>query len=89
MCQPFNYPIANLSTIRVSDLRNGCPSTASEVLGAAKEDGVFYLDFTDSKELRTGIIPEVQGFSRELFRLGLDQKMEFDIDQLAPFKTNG
>ncbi|KAJ5771690.1 hypothetical protein N7520_002219 [Penicillium odoratum] len=90
MSQPDNYPIANLSTIGLTDLRNGSPSTVSEVVRAAKHDGMFYLDFTDSKELPcTGIIRDIQALSRELFQLGLDQKMEFDVDQLAPFKTNG
>jgi isopenicillin N synthase-like dioxygenase len=90
MSQPVNYPIANLSTIRVSDLRNGSPSAANEVVRAAKQDGVFYLDFADSKEFPcTDIIRDVQAFSRELFQLGFDQKMEFDVDRLAPFKTNG
>jgi hypothetical protein len=42
MSHPVNYPIANLSTIRVSDLRNGCPSTANEVVRAAKEDGLLH-----------------------------------------------
>ncbi|KAJ5907792.1 hypothetical protein N7495_000474 [Penicillium taxi] len=90
MSQPFNYPIASLSTIKVSNLRDGSPSAANKVVRAAEQAGVFYLDFTDSKELPfTGIIRDVQTFSREIFQLGLDQKMEFDVDRLATLKTNG
>lgn len=90
MSQPVNYPIANLLTISLSDLRNGSPSAANEVVRAAKQDGVFYLEFTDSKELPyIGIIRNIQALSRELFQLGLDQKMKFDVDQLGPFKSNG
>jgi isopenicillin N synthase-like dioxygenase len=90
MSQPVDYPIANLSTISLSDLRNGSPSAANEVFRAAKQDGVFYLEFADSEELPcTSIIRNIQALSQELFQLELDQKMKFDVDQLASFKSNG
>ena len=61
-----------------------------ELLLAAKTDGMFYMDFSDfDSDLYTGVVNDVYSLSWSLFNLGLEEKLQYDIDALTDLKTNG
>ena len=84
------YPIANLLTIDNKRLQDGDEKEAAKLIKAAKEDGVFYLDLRDERfTAMRETVEEVYTFSKELFDLDEEKKMEYDIDRLGRYKLHG
>ncbi|KAL8821135.1 MAG: hypothetical protein Q9223_000790 [Gallowayella weberi] len=83
-------PVAHLLTIGAGRLENGDQEEAAKLFQAAKEAGVFYLDFQDS--LYANVLRDVGGlfdFAEELFNLSDKEKLQHDIDNLGELKLNG
>ncbi|RAH50004.1 putative oxidoreductase, 2OG-Fe(II) oxygenase family [Aspergillus brunneoviolaceus CBS 621.78] len=81
-------PVAQLQTINLQALKRGCADEVSKLLGAAEQNGIFYLDLTDEVPL-DGVPDEIDRLSRSLFGLSAEEKMRFDVDKLDPYKLNG
>ncbi|OJJ07160.1 hypothetical protein ASPVEDRAFT_33399 [Aspergillus versicolor CBS 583.65] len=83
--------IAPLKTISLQELRRGSPLEKSKLLAAAKDDGIFYLDFThDHAEFRLAdLMKGIYGLSQSLFDLNLEEKMQYDVDRVGKLKLNG
>ena len=85
-------PIALLETIDVKRLQQDDPSEADKVLKACKEEGAFYLDFSDASNVRMReMVERIFELEKGLFGLSQDEKMEYDIDleKMGPLKLNG
>ncbi|KAL8799655.1 MAG: hypothetical protein Q9182_005725 [Xanthomendoza sp. 2 TL-2023] len=85
-----SLPVAHLLTIDAGRLKNGDPEEATKLFRAAKEDGVFYLDFQHSSD--ANVLSDVDGlfaFAEELFNLSEEEKLQYDIDNLGELKLNG
>lgn len=82
---------APLKTVRLRDLHNGSPEEKAMLLAAAKEDGIFYLDFSeDLGEHKLGdLIQDIYHLSQSLFDLELEEKMQYDVDKIGDLKLNG
>ena len=83
-------PIAQLKTIHVGRLFEGDKEESSKLFQAVKDDGVFYLDL-QSPQIQ-GImdrVDEIFAFSKDLFSLNEEEKLEYDIDKLSRLKMNG
>jgi isopenicillin N synthase-like dioxygenase len=82
---------APLKTIRLQDLRRGSTEEKNKIFAAAKEDGIFYLDFTeDLGEYKLGdLVENIYSFSHSLFDLDLAEKMQYDVDKISELKLNG
>ncbi|RAK81734.1 putative oxidoreductase, 2OG-Fe(II) oxygenase family, partial [Aspergillus fijiensis CBS 313.89] len=77
-----------LQTINLQALKRGCADEVSKLLGAAEQDGIFYLDLTDEVPLDRAT-DEINRLSRSLFGMSEKEKMRFDVDKLGPYKLNG
>lgn len=81
---------AVLRTVNIQRLSQGDNQEIQELLLAAKTDGMFYLDFSDSdSDPYSGVVNDIYSLSRSLFSLSLEEKLRYDIDTLADLKTNG
>lgn len=84
------FPIARLLTIDSSLLQQGDKEEIAKIYKASKEDGAFYLDFSDQSSMNMmGMVEEVFVLSKKLFRLSEEEKMGHDIDLLGTLKLNG
>lgn len=81
-------PVGQLQTINLQALKRGCADEVSKLLGAAEQDGIFYLDLTDEVPLDRAT-DEINRLSRSLFGMSEKEKMRFDVDKLGPYKLNG
>ena len=71
-------------------LQEGDEEEAAKVFTACKEDGAFYLDFSNQKcKEMMKTVDEVSAASRELFQSSEEEKMKYDIDLLGKLKLNG
>lgn len=82
--------VAQLLTVDIGRLVEGEKQEAAKLFKAAKEDGIFYLDFqarryVDMMDLVEGIF----ALSKGLFDLSEEDKMHYDVDKLGPLKLNG
>lgn len=85
-------PIAQLKTINVNRLQQDDPAEAAKVLKACKEEGAFYLDFSDANCARmVEMVEKIFDLEKGLFGLNEDEKMKYDIDleKMGPLKLNG
>ncbi|KAJ5985073.1 hypothetical protein N7499_008674 [Penicillium canescens] len=91
MSSENSLPLANLKTIHLEDLRRGSIGEKEKIFAAAQDDGIFYLDFTeDHGEHRiSDLIQNIYSLSQSLFDLDLDEKMQYDVDQISKLKLNG
>ena len=82
---------ASLKTIRLQDLRRGSTEEKKKIFAAAKDDGIFYLDFTeDLGEHQLGnLVEDIYSLSHSLFDLDLEEKMQYDVDKIGELKLNG
>ena len=81
---------ALLRTVSMKRLSQSDNREVQELVLAAKADGMFYLDFSNfSSDLYTGVVNDIYSLSRSLFNLGLEEKLQYDIDALTDLKTNG
>lgn len=82
--------VAQILTIDVSRLQEGDKAEAAKLFKASKEDGVFYLDFSDQKCMKMiEAAGNVFDLMKELFHLSDEEKMKYDIDLLGRLKLNG
>ena len=83
-------PVAQLLTIDVSRLREGDETEAAKLFKASKEDGAYYLGFSDQKCMKMmETVENVFALSKELFQLNEEKKMKYNIDMLGGLKLNG
>lgn len=76
-------PVAQLLTIDVGRLQEGDKAEAAKVLRGAKEDGAFYLDFSDRRCVKMmEMVENIFALSKDLFQLSEKEKMIYDIDLL-------
>ena len=81
--------VAQILTIDVNRLQEGDEAEAARLFKASKEDGVFYLDFSDQKCVKMiEAIGKVFGLLKELFLLREEEKMKYDLDVLRRLKLN-
>lgn len=82
---------APLKTIRLQDLRRGSAEEKNKIFAAAKEDGIFYLDYTDDQgDYKLGeLVEQIYSFSHSLFDIDLAEKMQYDVDKIGELKLNG
>lgn len=82
--------VAQLLTIDIGRLVEGDKQEAAKLLKAAKEDGIFYLEFQDRRFVdMIDLVDEIFALSKELFNLSEEDKMQYDVDKLGPLKLNG
>ncbi|KAJ4297501.1 hypothetical protein N0V90_005393 [Kalmusia sp. IMI 367209] len=88
---PPNLPLSSLRTIDIQALRDDSPAEKARLLTAAKEEGFFYLDFSNLTEFENfkGVIDGVYELEQALFGLTTEEKLEFDVDAFGPMKLNG
>ncbi|KAL8960909.1 MAG: hypothetical protein Q9193_002462 [Seirophora villosa] len=83
-------PVAQLLTINIGRLEGGEEHEAAQLFKAAKEDGVFYADLQESGfEEMLATVEEVFALAKALFDLSMEEKMQYDIDELGELKLNG
>ena len=85
-----SLPIAQLPVIDVCRLQQGEEEEAIKLFKASKEDGVFYLDF--SNQMGMGMMKMVDGIfalSKDVFDMSVEDKMEYDVDLRGALKLNG
>lgn len=95
MSQPSHRPdeavfIAQLLTIDISRLEEGDEAEAAKLFKASKEDGAFYLDFSNHRDM--GMLEAVENvfaISKEIFDLSEEEKLRYDVDLLGSLKLNG
>ncbi|KAF7169968.1 hypothetical protein CNMCM5623_002492 [Aspergillus felis] len=75
--------------LRVINFRNLLHKVEKLAL-AAKEDGIFYIDFTGhASSPFSGLVDEIYSLSRSLFDLSIEEKMRYDVDKMGMLKLNG
>src|SRR5213592_1357697 len=91
MSSENSLPLANLKTIHLEDLRRGSVGEKEKLFAAAQDDGIFYLDFTEDlgEHQISDLIQNIYSLSQSLFDLDLDEKMQYDVDQISKLKLNG
>jgi isopenicillin N synthase-like dioxygenase len=91
MSSENSLPLATLKTIYLQELRRGSTGEKEKLFAAAQDNGIFYLDFTeDLGEHRiSDLIQNIYSLSQSLFDLDLDEKMQYDVDQISKLKLNG
>ena len=84
-------PFGSLKTISLRDLRRCSAEESDKLFAAAKDDGIFYLDLTEDvgKNRLADLVGGIYGLSRSLFDLDIDEKMQYDVDQIGELKLNG
>ena len=80
--------VAQLLTIDVYRLQQGEEEEAAKLLKASKEDGAFYLDFSDQRGMMA-MVSQIFALSKDVFDLSLEEKMEYDVDLRGALKLNG
>lgn len=81
---------APLRAINLGNLLDGVDEEVEQLVLAAREDGIFYLDFAGhASSLFPGLVDEIHSLSRSLFDLGLEEKLRYDVDKIGMFKLNG
>ena len=82
--------VAQLLTIDVYRLQQGDEEEAAKLFKASKEDGAFYLDFSDQRRMKMmEMVGQIFALSKDLFDLSLEEKMEYDVDLRGALKLNG
>lgn len=82
--------VAPLRTINLLRLSQGDKNELEELVLAAKREGMFYLDFTDHDSgPYPALVEDIYSLSQSIFNLSLEEKLQYDIDVLGKFKTNG
>ncbi|PYH48032.1 putative oxidoreductase [Aspergillus saccharolyticus JOP 1030-1] len=80
--------IACLETVSLVGLREGSPAAVQALLRAARKQGIFYLDLS-SISADGDTVTRLYQLAQDLFRLPLEQKMQYDVDRLGEWKING
>ncbi|KAH1286534.1 hypothetical protein KXX33_009505 [Aspergillus fumigatus] len=89
-CKTPEILTASLRVINLHNLLHGIHGEAEKLVLAAKEDGIFYVDFTGhASSPFTGLVDEIYSLSRSLFDLDIEEKMQYDVDQMGMLKLNG
>lgn len=85
-----NDNIASIETINIGRLEDGESGELARLFTTAQHDGVFYLDLSDCRyKTIFDAIDNVFAFSKELFGLSEEEKLEYDVDKLSKLKING
>jgi hypothetical protein len=82
---------APLKTVNLGALQRGDSEEKNKLFAAAKEDGIFYLSISeDEGEYQLAdLVEEIYGLSKSLFKLDLEEKMQYDVDKVGSLKLNG
>ena len=79
-----------VTTVDIGRLEDGNHSELAKLLDAAQNDGIFYLDFSDSRFRHVlDLVDEIFALSSQLFAMSGEEKMRYDVDRLSKLKTNG
>ena len=82
--------VEQLLTIDVYRLQQGDEEEAAKLFKVSKEDGAFYLDFSDQRGMKMmEMVGQIFALSKDLFDLSLEEKMEYDVDLRGALKLNG
>ena len=82
--------VAQLLTIDVCRLQQGDEEEAARLFKASKEDGAFYLDFSDQRSMRMmDTVDKIFALSKDLFDLSVKEKIEYDVDLRGALKLDG
>ncbi|KFY31661.1 hypothetical protein V494_07928, partial [Pseudogymnoascus sp. VKM F-4513 (FW-928)] len=89
--QQEHHQTSALVTINLQSLLDHSPTETYKLFTAAKDHGFFYLDFStiaDSARVR-GLIDGIYAFQEQLFALGQEELLEYDVDKIGFMKLNG
>ncbi|KAF2203258.1 Clavaminate synthase-like protein [Delitschia confertaspora ATCC 74209] len=86
-----DFPTASLKVIDIQKLQDQVATEYEKLLSAAKEEGFFYLDFSNMPDWLhfSNVVGGVYDLEKELFDLSEEEKLSFDVDKHGPMKLNG
>ena len=85
-----SLPITQLLTVDVWRLQQGKEEEAAKLFKASKEDGAFYLDFSDPRSIRMmEMVDGIFTLSKDVFGLSMEEKLRYDVDLRGALKLNG
>ena len=80
---------AQLKTVNLQALRNEDTLEASKLFRACVEEGIFYLDISQTSPDTLRAVEEIYQLEEGLFGLQEAELLQYDIDRLSPMKLNG
>lgn len=84
-----DHSVAELRSLRLSDLEQSLPATRDLLLEICAEEGIFYLDVDDPKGSLTDEMEYLMGFSKRLFDISGEEKERYQIISTGRPSTSG
>jgi hypothetical protein len=90
----LNHPslnvLASLKVITFSSLLNSETRAIADLHKAGVENGFFYLDLRNPQtQTLLDEVERLYGVAESIFRLPLEEKLKYDLDQIGPAKIDG
>ena len=80
---------AQLKTVSLQALQQEDALESFKLFRACVEDGIFYLDISQTSADTLRAIERIYQLEESLFDLREDELLQYDIDRLSPTKLNG
>ena len=85
-----SLPTTQLLTVDLWRLQQGEEEEAAKLFKASKDDGAFYLDFSDPGSMRMmGMVDGIFTLSKDIFDMSMEEKLRYDVDLRGDLKLNG
>ena len=81
--------MAQLESISLAKLQKKDTQESGRLFNACCQDGIFYLDMSDTSPKVLPAVDEIYRLQKELFNLPEESLLQYDIDNLSPMKLNG